>query len=173
MTKEILLDLLQEQIRHYKAMKAILADIGIKPAGFPLPEYITENIIKYAIQRGGDISCIWNKNIPGDLVSLEQGKIECKCFTSVGPLSFSPNPQWDVIYFLDGVEWVDSTFKLYRVSLAGKSDEWSQIKVNKKETMKMQASQGRRPRIGWKLLYPQIKEYTSLQWEGHISDLMR
>lgn len=173
MTKETLSLLLDEQIRHYKTMNDILSEVGIKPARSPLPEYISENIIKYAIHLIEDDSCVWDKSMPGDLNSFKQGKIECKCFTSSGPLSFSPNPQWDVLYVLDGVEWVNSTFKLYRINLTGKSDEWSQIKVNKKDTMKMQASQGRRPRINWKALHSQINKYTYLIWSGHISDLIR
>jgi hypothetical protein len=46
-------------------------------------------------------------------VIIKRGFQECKCFTSDGPLSFTPSSNWDVIYFLDARDWLNDNFILY------------------------------------------------------------
>ena len=72
---------------------------------------------------------------------------------------FTPSSGWNVIYFLDATQWLDNKFKLYRLPLTYDSLIWQNIKINQKQTFGEQANAGRRPRIGWKSLYPQIKDY--------------
>lgn len=136
-----------------------------------IPEDISENMIKMLIKKIlKDESCTWNCG--GDLYSKVENKQECKCFTSLGPISFTPSSGWNVIYFLDATRWLDDKFILYRVPLKYKSDEWQNIKMNKKESFKQQADAGRRPRIGWKSLHPQLGDYAQEIWTGAFSDIV-
>lgn len=142
-----------------------IIELGVKARRPNFPEDMSENIIKFIIQNKlGDKTSRWN--CEGDLLSEKEGIQECKCFTSAGPSSFSPNPKWDIIYFLDATKWQEDKFILYRVGLKAKSDQWKNIKVNKTMTFNTQCMQGRRPRINWKYLKPQIEEFCTLVYEG-------
>jgi len=135
-----------------------------------IPEDISENMIKFIIHKNGDNTSSWN--CKGDLLSSVEGKQECKCFTSTGPISFTPSSEWDSIYFLDATEWLDNCFKLYKFPYKRTSNEWKNIKVNKNQTFEDQSLQGRRPRINWSGLYPQIKEKCCLVFEGSFEDIV-
>jgi len=137
-----------------------------------IPEDISENMIKFIIHKRGDVTSSWNCN--GDLLSSIEGKQECKCFTSTGPISFTPSSEWDCIYFLDATNWLsdNDNFKLYKFPYKRTSDEWKNIKVNKNQTFEDQSLQGRRPRINWSGLYPQIKEKCCLVFEGSFEDIV-
>lgn len=137
-----------------------------------IPEDISENMIKFIIHKRGDVTSSWN--CKGDLLSSIEGKQECKCFTSTGPISFTPSSEWDSIYFLDATNWLsdNDNFKLYKFPYKRTSDEWKNIKVNKNQTFEDQSLQGRRPRINWSGLYPQIKEKCSLIFEGSFEDII-
>ena len=137
---------------------------------FPgIPEDISENIIKFINHKIGDKTSSWNCD--GDLFSEKYGKQECKCFTSDGPASFTPSSDWDVIYFLDARKWLIDNFILYKVSLKRTSDEWKNIKVSKSQTFEDQTKQGRRPRITWEALKPQIEPYCKKVYEGIFEDI--
>lgn len=136
-----------------------------------IPEDITENMIKYILHNKlNDITSEWNCKI-GDLHSLIEGVQECKCFTSDGPISFTPSSNWNVIYFLDARNWLNNKFILYKVDLTHNSNIWNYIKVNKKQTFRDQANQGRRPRVTWKLLHPQIINHCNKIFEGTFEDI--
>lgn len=136
-----------------------------------IPEDISENIIKQTIRNKlKDTSCTWDcKN--GDLHSEQEGKQECKCFTSDGPSSFTPSSEWDVIYFLDATKWLENEFILYRVNLKKSSNEWKNIKVNKNQTFEDQCKEKRRPRINWSALKPQIESFCKKVYEGTFEDI--
>lgn len=136
-----------------------------------IPEYITENIIKFAIQKEGDETVHWNCKA-GDLRSTVRGKIECKSFTSNGPISFTPCSEWDEIYFLDARKWMEDKYIVYKVNLKYVSDQWKNIRVNKTQCFNDQCKQGRRPRINWNLLYPQISTYCTIIFDGTFYDLI-
>ena len=135
-----------------------------------IPEDISENIIKFIIHKYGDKSSSWNCK-SGDLISKKEGKQECKCFTSNGPSSFTPSSDWDVIYFFDARNWLNDIFILYRIKLKRTSDEWKKIKVSKIQTFDDQCQQGRRPRISWNSLQPQISEFCTKIYEGTFEDI--
>ena len=132
------------------------------------PDYISENMVMRIIQQT-DTSC--TRSCSGDLYSTQQGKIEVKCFTSVGPSSFGPKCEWDVIYFLDAMEWTSNHFVLYKINLKNSSEEWKQIKINKAESYTDQCDQKRRPRLAWALLYPQIRDHTEIVFDGSFEDI--
>ena len=146
-------------------------NIGIKVRMSGIPEDISENIIKHIIHNKlNDKTSRWNCN-NGDLKSEKEGIQECKCFTSDGPLSFTPSSHWDVIYFLDARKWLDDNYTLYRIPLKRTSEEWKNIKMNKIQTFEDQTNQGRRPRIIWESLYPQIESHCNKVYEGNFEDI--
>jgi hypothetical protein len=140
-------------------------DLKIKFRLPSIPEDISENIVKFILHnKWNDKTSSWD--CKGDLMSKKEGKQECKCFTSDGPPSFTPSSEWDVIYFLDARQWLNDKFTLYRIPLKRTSEEWKNIKVSKSETFEQQANQGRRPRITWESLYPQISTHCTKIYEG-------
>ena len=145
--------------------------IGVKVRLPCIPEDISENIVKNIIRNKlNDKTSKWDCK-KGDLESQKEGKQECKCFTSDGPPSFTPSSDWDVIYFLDARKWLNDTFILYKVSLKRTSTEWKNIKVSKTQTFEDQTKQGRRPRITWESLHPQIETYCSKVYEGTFDNI--
>jgi hypothetical protein len=164
------LDVLKERYvlhRNYIVESKELAKrLGINFRLPSIPEDISENLIKFALRCRHDPTSSWNTKTSGDLLSALEGKQECKCFTSVGPISFTPSSNWDVIYFLDATRWLEDHFILYRVPLQMTSTEWKEIKINKNQTFYAQTQQGRRPRIGWSQLYPQLQAHCEKIAEG-------
>lgn len=135
-----------------------------------VPEDISENIVKFIIRKKGDDSASWADK--GDIQSSFTGKIESKCFSSNGPISFSPTPNWSVIYFLDATQlFVNESIVCYKLAIPSDSDYWVNIKVNKKETFKDQQLKKRRPRISWSSLKPQLNEKLEIVFEGNFKDI--
>jgi len=135
-----------------------------------IPETISQNIIKYILHKEGDMTCS-SECKTGDLISCIVGKIECKCFTSDGPISFGPTENWNEIYFLDMRNWLKDEIKLYKVSIDNKCEKWKNLQISKSETYYDQCKQKRRPRIGWKSLQPQITDNCKLIFDGSINEL--
>ena len=168
-------ELLKEQYALHKAYVTgriyTTQKIGVKVRLPSIPEDISENIVKEIIHNKlNDKTTRWDYKM-GDLQSQKEGKLECKCFTSNGPPSFTPSSNWDVIYFLDARNWLSDHFILYRVSLKRTSPEWKNIRVNKHQTFEEQANQGRRPRITWDALYPQISPFCDKVYEGSFDNI--
>jgi len=141
-------DLLKEQyLIHKSYVKGRIETtkkIGVKVRLPSIPEDISENIVKYIIiNKQNDKTCIWNCKV-GDLYSTIEGKLECKCFTSDGPPSFTPSSDWDVIYFLDARNYINDRFILYRIPLKRTSEEWKKIKISKTQTFDDQTNEKRR-----------------------------
>lgn len=148
-----------------------MIDTGTKFRMPAIPEDISENIVKFILRnKCNDKTSSWNCK-SGDLFSEKEGKQECKCFTSDGPLSFTPSTEWNVIYFLDARHWLEDKFILYRINLKRTSVEWKNIRMNKNETFENQCDQGRRPRLSWDLLYPQISSNCVKIYEGVFNDI--
>lgn len=146
-------------------------EIGVNVRLPNMPEDISENIIKEIIRNKlNDKSSTWDCKT-GDLHSQKEGKQECKCFTSDGPLSFTPSSDWDVIYFLDARNWLNDKLALYKVILKMSSIEWKNIKVSKTQTFADQTKQGRRPRITWESLYPSIASNCIKIYDGTFDDI--
>lgn len=146
-------------------------ELGIKFRLPSIPEDISENMIKFMIHKHGDTSSRWSDHNTGDLMSDIEGKQECKCFTSNGPLSFTPKSDWGAIYFLDARKWLDDRYVLYRTALKRTSAEWNNITVSKTQTMGDQCKQGRRPRISWNALQPQLAGFCDKIYEGNFDDI--
>ena len=170
-TKELLIEQYNLHKTYVLGRINTTREIGVKVRLPSIPEDISENIVKFIIHNKlHDTTSRWNCK-KGDLQSQKEGKQECKCFTSDGPPSFTPSSEWDVIYFLDARKWLIDNFILYKVSLKRTSDEWKNIKVSKLQTFEDQTKQGRRPRITWEALKPQIEPYCKKVYEGIFEDI--
>ena len=156
--------------RQYVRSRCKLAkenNISIRSSG--LPEDISENIIKY-ILRQSDAKVTWDCS-SGDLYSPSHGRIECKSFTSDGPISFSPSSGWSSICFLDAREWLHDRFVLYRLDMSNLSDTWRGLKVSASQTFGDQISAGRRPRITWDKLFSQLEPHISVIFTGSLDQI--
>lgn len=179
-TFEALKDRLEAFLACCRQVIAFKAKYGVRGVRMPImDEDISENIIKFIIQFTlGDKSCAWTKSIAkegskiaGDLTSATAGAIECKCFTSDGPISFGPTEKWNEIYFLDARAVLDGRIVVWRVPLANTAPEWRAVKINKAQTFADQCEQARRPRIVWESLFPQIEETAVKVFEGTMDDV--
>lgn len=170
-TEELLKDQYVLHKEYVIRRKDTTKKIGVKVRLPFIPEDISENIVKNIIHNKlQDNTSSWSCKT-GDLQSQKEGKQECKCFTSDGPPSFTPSSDWDVIYFLDARKWLDDIFVLYRITLKRTSYEWKNIKVSKTQTFEDQIKQGRRPRITWESLQPQVQNYCTKVFEGTFYDI--
>lgn len=98
-------------------------------------------------------------------------KIEIKCFTSVGPVSFGPTEKWDILYFLDAKDYARHMFTLYEVSHSNDSETWKGIHINATQKMSDQNNQKRRPRIEFDKIKNQLGNECRLVWSGDIREL--
>jgi hypothetical protein len=163
-------EVLREQFATHKAYVVARCEstkkTGVKVRLPSIPEDISENLLKFVLRNHlNDPTSRWDCK-KGDLFSQKEGKQESKCFTSEGPPSFTPSSEWDVIYFVDAREWLADKFVVYRIPLKRTSDEWKNIKISKTQTYEDQAKQGRRPRITWTALHPQIAHHCTKVYEG-------
>lgn len=145
--------------------------MGVKVRLPSIPEDISENIVKFILHHKlRDPTSRWDCG-KGDLHSQIEGRQECKCFTSDGPLSFTPTSEWDVIYFLDARDWLSDRLVLHRIRLKRTSDEWMRIQVSKTQTFADQTLQGRRPRINWNDLQKQVAPYCTEVYRGTFDEI--
>jgi len=138
---------------------------------FGLPEDISENIIKQICNNKLNDVSITRMYKTGDLFSVKEGKQECKCFTSNGPISFSPSSNFDILYLLDARDLLNDIFILYKFPFGNKSEIFKNIKINKNQTFEDQCNQKRRPRITWNSLSIQLKPYYIKLYEGTFDNI--
>jgi hypothetical protein len=136
------------------------------------PEDISENIVAYYIQNIEHNECHWEHIKSGDLI-MGNDKIEVKCINSTGPSSFGPKEEWKILYFIDvrGLFTDENKIKIYKINIPFEDDRFQTIKVNKKDTFKDQALQGRRPRISFKKIQEQIPENVDLVYHDTVDRL--
>jgi hypothetical protein len=125
------------------------------------PEVISEFIIEKI--KGYD------QSFSGDLISKEKHKIEVKCFSSNGPISFGPNELWNKLVFVDCR--IKHKIIIYEYDKPNNDDLWKNIKVSKSDTFQDQASKSRRPRINFNSLIKQIDIKKS--FESDIYDILK
>jgi hypothetical protein len=122
------------------------------------PEYISENIVKFAIYKKYKIMPNWNVS-SGDLELVKKNKkikIEVKAFSSSGPSSFGPTEKWDHIYFVDCLRYKEKYFIVYEIKLSNIHKKWKNIKINKKQTYHDVCKKEKRPRIHFNHIIKQI-----------------
>lgn len=142
---------------------------NIKIRNLNFPEDISENIIKFIILKEENILSYWHHS-KCDLYINDNEKIECKSFTSKGPISFSPKNKNCNIYFLDATNIINDYIILYKFIF--NKLIWDNVKINKLQTLKNQCDQKRRPRITWNNLYPQIQNQCIKIFEGNLNKII-
>lgn len=112
------------------------------------PEIVSEHLLLFLLQSNNTSGSVkWDTPNSGDLekISLQQSfKIEVKCSSSTGPLSFGPTQKWDYLYIIDASDFINDNIKIYKIN--NKTDIFN-VKVNKSQTFRDQCIQGRRPRL--------------------------
>jgi hypothetical protein len=138
-----------------------------------IPSGVSENVTLQVLQKRGDNSC--TRITPtGDLFSKKYGKIEIKCFSSIGPSSFGPKCTWDKICFVDATEWLDNKYIIYRVNLSNSTDEWQNVKMNREETFGDKCEKGQRPRMAWENIRNQIDpRHIEIIFDGSFEDIAK
>lgn len=140
------------------------------------PEFLSENLVKLMILKKDSSSDVCRaKDIKraGDLYSNTEGRIEVKCFSSKGPISFGPNEPWDTIYFLDASDCANGNYTCYKICLDSKSDVIQNLKVSSTETFFQQTKNKRRPRITWEIIESQVpKSYIHIVFKGHLDQVI-
>lgn len=127
---------------------------------------------KYLRWSKGHGSLSGDAHIPATSVTPLK-KIEIKCFTSNGPVSFGPKERWDTILFVDARSYKSYHYSLYEITLNNDSPEFRALKVSKTQTYGDQCSQGRRPRLSFSQIQSQIgQDHCKLLWSGDIRDLL-
>ena len=162
--KEDLRSLFCDQLSHVNSILKFKYKLRLPQ----FPEYISENMISHILHKQGIITD-WVKKKRGDLVTSSKEQIECKCFSSTGPISFSPTAKWSQLYILDAQEWRNNFFCLYLIDCDDVEFKNS-VMVNEDEFMIDQCADIRRPRITWEKLSPQI-EY-QIVVKGTFEDLI-
>lgn len=147
---------------------------GAQANRYNFPEVLSENLVRLVIHYHlGDITATRNTK-SGDVWCVTLGKVEAKCITSTGPISFTPKLQdaWNVLFLVDATLWIDNIFRVYKIDIASSDNAWKHIKVNADQTFEDQASQGRRPRAILTLLRKQIPEHKWTNvYEGGIDGI--
>lgn len=129
---------------------------------------MSENIAKYSYYKKYNEMPIWN-SLKGDLILNNNKIIEVKCFSSNGPISFSPKIIWDILIFIDANNFKDGNFIVYIFN--GNIDDFKKIMVNKNETINDQMVSKRRPRINFNDIKKQIGNKLEIIFNGNINDL--
>jgi len=133
-----------------------------------IPSDVTENIAKLAIRKAKNICPRWDRK-PGDL-RFKNRQIEVKCFASTGPSSFGPKEKWDILCFVDAMDYQKFKFKVYLITLS--NIEFGRIKFSNTETYAQQCARKVRPRNQFANIKEQLNPTEiRLIFNGHISEL--
>lgn len=155
------------------AYKSIELGLNARQPNFPseISEYIAKRILikKWELEKN-DIVC----GKCGDLCisKTPEKKIEVKCFSSNGPISFGPKESWHYLVLIDARECMKKIFTVYLVNHKNDSKIIKNLKVNKSETFADQCKNKRRPRIRPDDLIEQLGEKIKLLAIGTINKLI-
>lgn len=136
------------------------------------PEVISEHIVYYYLVKNEPGEFAWNIQ-NGDLTRELDGnvhKIEVKCSSSDGPLSFGPTQNWDELFFVDASRFEKGSFTIYKVNCS--KEHFNGLKVNNDQTIGEQSVQMRRPRISFVKLKRQLGSLCKCVFRGHIDELL-
>jgi hypothetical protein len=165
-----IIELLNIHIEYVNKIIAFKKKTGINTRLPNFPECISENIVREYINHKEKRICICSQS-GGDLEIIDKIsniKVEVKCFTSSGPTSFGPTEKWNELYFIDATKFMNNEFKIYKINLSNNSDKFKSIKINSTETFEDQCKNGKRPRLGFKLLCDQLLNDVKLVYDGSL-----
>ena len=171
--------LLDHYITYAEAMENCNKKLKVRKCRMPnFPSEISENIAKLAIQARHGHCPTWDTT-RGDLewkpeASKPVKKIEVKGFVSDGPASFGPTERWDLIYFVDGLDYKNKRFKVFEIPLSNTDPCWRAVMINKTESFGEIADADKRGKLRgafYKVFKPQLEKNCTLIFDGHIADL--
>lgn len=131
MTLSIVDQMLQkyiEKIEFNEMINKKLSKKKIRNENFP--SEISENIAKFAIAKKYKIMPCWDTST-GDLDFMDK-KLEIKGFSSNGPSSFGPTEKWDMLYFVDAINFKEKNFKVWEIKLSNTSEKWRNLVISGK-----------------------------------------
>jgi hypothetical protein len=177
MTRELLencIDTYNNTIENEQKINQSLQKKKIRLSNFP--SHISENIVKYVINKKYKIMPTWDTDkgdlcIHNEICKFTRIEVKGSIDLSNGPPTFGPTEEWDFIYFVDGVNTHKKVYKVYEIRLSNQSEKWKNIKVNKTQTYHDQCQEKRRPRLTFKELKSQLGNDCKLVFEGHLSQL--
>jgi hypothetical protein len=125
--------------------------------------------LKFLQKQNTNKDIFYTKDPSGDLLKIDNAslikyKIEVKCSSSKGHLSFGPTQKFDELYCVDASDFLNDKIIIYKINEPQKIKE---LRVNKLETFEQQCQQKRRPRISLQILLSNLF-FTKL-YEGNIS----
>lgn len=136
------------------------------------PEYISEYMVfRHLSKRFPEYQ--FKQSSAYDIVQLPRSKNECikkievKCCSSNGPLSFGPVQSWDQLYIVDARNLQNDVFKIYKCT-----GDMTQVKVNKTDTFMDQCNQKRRPRICLNNLLQQESLLCECVYHGSMKQIL-
>jgi hypothetical protein len=143
--KKMLRDIFNEWLKLNKLLKFNGASRMVN-----IPELLTEGLFCIEMNAVRKIKATAAKGVKVsfDTVNLNSGKLQqIKASSSKGPTSFGPKPCWDTdqLFFMDFFKKnvVDGKYNIYQIP----SKLISKLQVNKKQTLRAQQGEKRRPRI--------------------------
>lgn len=135
------------------------------------PSEVSENLVKFYAEKYEKKNYLW-KEKSGDLFDKELNQyIEVKCFSSLGPSSFGPTEKWDIIYFVDAIQFKNDFFIIYKIDLNNEEFHKS-LMVNATESSYNQCLDGKRPRLTFSKIQLQIPKHIKKVYTGSIQDLL-
>lgn len=151
------LSMLNEAYFAWKALNETYTKYHVRRATFPelISEGLTSALFEYARTNNNTISGMSSSSC--DLIDIKNGvTIQLKaCSTdskhNPGPTSFGPRSEFDKLIFMH-IDCDKDTAYFYELD----ADEYENWNVNRRETIKDQQAQGRRPRL---TILPKIKQY--------------
>ena len=149
---ETLFNLYKNQCHVIEDINSKLVSKKIRRANFP--EVISENIVLFYLKKHKSNNCTYTWDTTGDLLKIQNNikyKIEIKCSSSTGPLSFSPNNNFDELYCVDATDFLNNNFKIYKIN-----ETIDNLQINKTQTFLDQCNQKRRPRISLEHILKQL-----------------
>ena len=169
MSPGMLNELLDNFIRTREIQESINDKLSRKKIRYDnFPSHISENLVKFAIAKTYGSIPNWDTK-KGEL-EMDGKKLEVKAFSSIGPSSFGPTEDWDILYFVNAIDFKDKRFIVYECKLSSNDSIWRNIKVNNNDTFDDHCNQRRRPRINFNKLYEQLENHINVIWSGHITD---
>ena len=157
--KNIIINYLHNYIEQCKIIDDIKHIKNIRRPNFP--ELISEHLVFfYLLQFNTGV----NWNTTGDLTDKFSNKIEVKCSSSTGPLSFGPTQTWNQLYLVDAINFRNNHYIIYKVNC--NKTIFQKIKIINSETFLMKCSQKRRPRISLQNILIQLSDYVVKVYDG-------
>lgn len=120
-----------------------------------IPEILSESIIKYIIKQIDP--CVEFESCSGDITIKNGPRIESKCDSSGGPMSFGPTERWDYLYILIVDKFLHQG-KLYIAPYSNKSMQIRTIPMGKNgSTFLDKINRGIRPHVQFNIINEHLK----------------